>query len=96
MHDLGPQPLAALLAGVAEHAHGARLARLVEQTPSDLDNDRQELESILLEIEKQDLESVLASLAQRAATDPEAFARFKLLDQRRKVLKKPSTPVDSV
>jgi DNA primase len=96
MHDLGPQPLAALLIGVAEHAHGAWLTRLVEQTPSNLDNDRQELDSILLEIEKQDLESVLASLAQRAATDPEAFARFKLLDQRRKVLKKPSTPVDSV
>ena len=87
MQEHGPQPLAALLAGAADLPQGAWLEQLLRRTPESLDNQPVELQRILIEIEKRDLDGVLADLASRANSDPEAYARFKLLSERRKTLK---------
>lgn len=96
IHEHGPQPLAALQAGSKGLPEGDWLEHLLARTPDSLDNGEQELQHILVEIEKQDLDSVLAELALRASSDPEAYARFKLLSDRRRTLKSMSYTVDPV
>ncbi|MEY2780488.1 MAG: hypothetical protein RL307_192, partial [Pseudomonadota bacterium] len=96
IHEHGPLPLAALQEGVKDLPEGQWLVQLVARTPDTLDNGAEELQHILLEIEKQDLDGVLADLALRASSDPEAYARFKLLSERRKTLKSIPYTVDPV
>jgi DNA primase len=96
INDHGPQPLAALLAGAADHPQGQWVSQLVLKSPDVLDHEAKELEHILIEIEKRDLDAVLADLATRAGSDPEAYARFKALSERRKALKSMPYSVDSV
>ena len=96
IHEHGPLPLAALQEGVKDLAEGQWLVQLLARTPDTLDNGAEELQHILVEIEKQDLDGVLADLALRAGSDPEAYARFKLLSDRRKTLKSIPYTVDPV
>lgn len=96
IQEHGPQPMAALLAGVGEQPQGDWVSQLVLQTPDVLDHEAKELEHLLIEIEKRDLDTVLADLATRASSDPEAYARFKALSERRKALKSMPYSVDPV
>ncbi|NDC60543.1 MAG: DNA primase [Betaproteobacteria bacterium] len=86
-HEHGAQPLAALREGLRGHAHEAALAKLIDHSPPDIENDPGELQSILQGLEKAQLSTQIDELTRRMAADPAAYAQIKVLNARLAALK---------
>ncbi|HAL38464.1 MAG TPA: DNA primase [Polaromonas sp.] len=87
LHEHGPQPWAALREGLRGHAHEhyavTQLAQILEGVESDWD----EMRGILKQLLDLKLESEIAELAARAATDPAAFQRLRELTEQSRAKK---------
>ncbi|MBU3649891.1 MAG: DNA primase [Limnohabitans sp.] len=86
-HEHGAQPLSALREGLQDEALAAALQRLMGLLPPLVDNDPSELQSILVELEKQDIARQLTALTPQAGRDPSVFEQIRRLNERLRTLK---------
>ncbi|HEY1102110.1 MAG TPA: DNA primase, partial [Burkholderiaceae bacterium] len=86
-HEHGPQHWGALRESLRDQPFGDVVVRLVTQTPADIEYDPAELQYVLRELAIADLEAERSRLAPLAAADPQAYARYRLLDARYRQLK---------
>ena len=86
-HELGVQPFAALIEGLRGHPHYDWIDKLFKNSPPDLEHTTQELNSILLEMEKDSIDQELKLLIPKASADPVAYERVRFLNNRRARLK---------
>ncbi len=86
-HEHGAQPLSALREGLQDEALAASLQRLMGLLPPLVDNDPSELQSILVELEKQDIARQLTALTPQAGRDPSVFEQIRRLNERLRTLK---------
>jgi DNA primase len=84
LHEHGPQPWAALREGLREHAQEPYALNQLAQIPEGIESDWSEIRSILDQLIRLAQQSEMQELAQRAATDPQALARFRELAARQK------------
>ncbi len=83
-HDHGPQPWADLRASLAGHEHESFALALMSRLPETIENDASELVHILERERERLRQEEMAALSARAATDPAAYERLKLLVTRAK------------
>ncbi len=76
----GPQPWPALRGALPGHPDEDWALRLVAQTPEQIQNDADELRSVLRELTIEGMESELRRLATLAPSDPGAYERYRALD----------------
>jgi len=86
-HEHGPQHWGALRESLRDQPFGDVVVRLVTQTPADIEYDPAELQYVLRELAIAALEAERSRLAPLAAADPQAYARYRLLDARYRLLK---------
>ena len=79
LHELGPQPWAALREGLRGHAHEAHAVAQLSQIPEGIEGDWNEVRSIMAQLVKLNRQEEMKELAGRAATDPLAMQRYKEL-----------------
>ncbi|NJM43891.1 MAG: hypothetical protein HC858_07800 [Brachymonas sp.] len=75
----GSQPWAALSIALQGSAHDAFLRKLVHAVPETIENDPQELGSIMKELRRKAMQERKAELLSRASTDPVAYEEYKQL-----------------
>jgi DNA primase len=85
----GPQTWGTLREALSGHDHEAFAVEQVSQVPADIENDRGELEGILRKERELLRAEEMRQLSQRAASDPEAFRRYREL-----VAEQSGTPAD--
>ena len=94
LHEHGPQPWAALREGLRGHSHEAHAITQISQIPEGIEGDWNEVRSILNQLLKLDRQREMKDLAARAATDPQAMARYRelaaLLKNKTEIDKKPA------
>jgi DNA primase len=79
LHEHGARPWAALREGLRGHAQESYAVQQVEQIPEGIEPDWEETRPIIDELIRRARQQEMESLAARAATDPQALARFKEL-----------------
>ena len=87
LHELGVQSFAALMEGLRGTTHFDWLSKLFKNSPPDLENTPQEINSILVEMEKDSIDQELKTLIPQASSDPVAYERVRFLNNRRARLK---------
>ncbi len=75
----GPQPWAALSIALQSSSQEAWLRKLVQAVPEDIENDPQELTSIMKELRRKALQVRKTELLSRANSDPVAYEEYKQL-----------------
>jgi DNA primase len=89
IHEQGPEPWEALSAAVAGHEYEGYLRDQAARVLPDIEHDMDELRGILQRERETKLDDERRELSARAATDPEAYERLKLLWNEQK---RPPTP----
>ena len=79
IHENGVQPWAALREGLRGHPHEAYALQQLAQIPSGIEPTWEETQPVLVELLKRARQLEMDDLAQRAATDPQAMARYRQL-----------------
>ncbi len=79
IHENGVQPWAALREGLRGHPQEAYALQQLAQIPSDIEPTWEETQPVLVELLKRARQLEMDDLAQRAATDPQAMARYRQL-----------------
>ncbi|MGA8784809.1 MAG: DNA primase, partial [Polaromonas sp.] len=79
LHEHGPQPWAALREGLRGHPQEHHAVTQLSQMLEGVMSDWGEIRGILTQLLDLKLESEMADLAARAATDPAAFQRYREL-----------------
>ena len=79
IHENGVQPWAALREGLRGHPQEAYALQQLAQIPSGIEPTWEETQPVLVELLKRARQLEMDELAQRAATDPEAMARYRQL-----------------
>jgi DNA primase len=84
IHEHGAQTWGALSEGLRGHTHEALARKLVTAVPDDIESDAQELGAILTAMQIDTENAELRELSSQIA-DPDKFARYKELMERRKM-----------
>jgi DNA primase len=79
IHENGPEPWAALREAVSGHESAPYLIDQAERVLPDIEHDLDELRGILQRERERRLDEERRELSARAATDPAAYERLKLL-----------------
>jgi DNA primase len=79
IHENGVQPWAALREGLRGHPQEAYALQQLAQIPSGIEPTWEETQPVLVELLKRARQLEMDDLAQRAATDPQAMARYRQL-----------------
>ena len=79
LHEHGAMPWAALREGLRGHAHENHAVQQLEQIPEGIEPSWDETRPIVDELVRRARQQEMDALAARAATDPQALARFKEL-----------------
>ena len=79
IHEHGPQPWAALREGLRDHPQEAYALNQLAQIPPGIEPSWEETRPLFEELLKKARQHEMDELAQRAASDPQAMARFKAL-----------------
>jgi DNA primase len=79
IHEHGPQPWAALREGLRDHPQESYALNQLAQIPPGIEPSWEETQPLFEDLLKRARQHEMDELAQRAATDPQAMARFKAL-----------------
>jgi DNA primase len=82
LHEHGTMPWSALYQALQDHPLGDWVAKMVLAAPTEVVYDRDELDSILHELEKASVSHELNVIAPQVGQDPALFERFRQLNQR--------------
>jgi DNA primase len=84
IQEHGPQTWGALSEGLRGHAHESMARKLVALVPDNIDSDEKELQNIMLALHREARQQEMKELSLRAASDPQAFERYKELSQQQR------------
>jgi DNA primase len=84
IQEHGAQTWGALSEGLRGHAHESIARKLVASVPDNIDSDEKELQNIMLALHREARQQEMKELSLRAASDPQAFERYKELSQQQR------------